>query len=99
MIRLSYIALSLALALGFTSCSDDDYNERGIGNDFKVSRSEIALAASAPQTVTVRAASAPAVVSDSGGSMLQLRLITEPAYTHLTLLLTSTQATTRAQAL
>lgn len=65
MIRLSYIALSLALALGFTSCSDDDYSERGIGNDFKVSRSEIALAASAPQTVTVRAASAPAVVSDS----------------------------------
>ncbi len=64
-IRLSYIALSLALALGFTACSDDDYNETGIGNDFKVSRSQVALAATNPHTVTVRAASAPTVTSDS----------------------------------
>lgn len=65
MIRLSYIALSIALAIGVTSCSDDDYNDRPIGNDFKVSRSEIALASTTPQTVTVRASSTPAVTSDS----------------------------------
>lgn len=65
MIKFSNIALSIALSLAVTSCSDDDYNDRAIGNDFKVSRSEIALASTTPQTVTVRAASAPTVTSDS----------------------------------
>lgn len=65
MIRLSYIALSFALALGFSACNDDDYNETGIGNDFKVSRTEIALASTAPHTVTVRAGSTPVVTTDA----------------------------------
>lgn len=58
------ILIALAVAVGFTACSDDDYVPEGLGDKLTV-RENIALSADNAYTLNIRCSSAPTLSTDA----------------------------------